>query len=71
MALAMPKSVTTALPPREQHVVRLDVAVHDAALMRVRQRARDVAQDAHRLADRERARASRARSDSPSTNGIV
>ncbi len=40
--------------PGEQHVVRLDVAVHDAVLVRVRERARDVAQDAHRLGDRQR-----------------
>ena len=57
----------------EQHVVRLDVAVDDAVLVRVRERARDVAQDAHRLGRRGSSpcRASRARSDSPSTNGIV
>ena len=41
----------------EQHVVRLDVAMDDAALVRVRQRLRDVAQDADRLGDRQRARA--------------
>ena len=34
---------------REQHVVGLDVAMHDAALVRVRQRLRHVAQDADRL----------------------
>ena len=39
---------------REQHVVRLDVAVHDAALVRVRQRLRDVVQDADDFGDRER-----------------
>ena len=37
-AFAMPKSVTTAVPPAEQHVVRLDVAVDDAALVRVGER---------------------------------
>ena len=56
----------------EQDVVRLDVAVHDAALVRVGERLRDFAQDARSLprsaADRA---ASRSRSDSPSTNGIV
>ena len=56
----------------EQHVVRLDVAMDDAALVRVGERARDVARMRDDLGDRERRRAaSRARSDSPSTNGIV
>jgi hypothetical protein len=50
-ALATPKSVTSACAPREQHVVRLDVAVHDAARVRVGERARHVAQHAHRLGD--------------------
>ena len=40
---------------RQQHVVRLDVAMHDAPLVRERQGARDVAQNAHRLGDRVRA----------------
>ena len=35
----------------EEHVVRLDVAVHDAVLVRVGQRFGDVAQDADGLAD--------------------
>ena len=39
---------------REEHVVGLDVAMHDATLVRVRKRARDVAQNAHRLGDRQR-----------------
>ena len=56
----------------QQHVVRLDVAMDDAALVRVRERLRHVAQHADDFGDRERRpRASRARSDSPSTNGIV
>ncbi len=57
----------------QQHVVRLDVAMDDAALVRVRERARDVAQDAQHVGDRERRLLGhpRARSDSPSTNGIV
>ena len=72
IAFAMPKSVTVADAAGEQHVVRLDVAVHDAALVRVGERLRDVAQDADRLGrSAARRRASRARSDSPSTNGIV
>jgi hypothetical protein len=33
----------------EQDVVRLDVAVHDATLVRIAQRAADIAQDAHGL----------------------
>ena len=45
---------------RQQHVVRLDVAVHDAVLVRVRERARDVAQDADDLRNRQRAVARRA-----------
>ena len=43
---------------REQHVVRLDVPVDDAVLVRICERACDLA-------------ATRARSDSPTTNGIV
>ena len=50
----MPKSVTTAAPRGEQDVVRLDVAVHDAARVRVGEGARDVAQDADDFGDRER-----------------
>ena len=58
--------------PGEEDVVRLDVAVHDAALVRVGERARDVAQDARppRRSD-SGPRPSRARRLSPSTNGIV
>src|SRR5204862_4478981 len=37
----------------EQHVLWLDVAVHDAALVRVREGARDFAEDARRLLDGE------------------
>ena len=37
---------------RQEYVVRLDVAMHDAARMRVTQRARYVAQDADDLRDR-------------------
>ncbi len=37
----------------EQHVVRLDVAMNDILLVGVRQRARDVAQNAHALGDAE------------------
>jgi hypothetical protein len=40
-------------PARQQDVVRLDVAVHDAALVRVGERARHLAQEAHGLAERE------------------
>ena len=68
----MPKSVTVADAAGEQHVVRLDVAMDDAALVRVGERLRDVAQNADRLGDRQRAarRAARA-ATRPSTNGIV
>ena len=45
----------------EQHVVRLDVAVHDAALVRVGERLRDVLEDARRLRRRRAARARDAR----------
>ena len=39
----------------EEHVVRLDVAVDDAALVRVRERLGDVAKNGDRLGDRQRA----------------
>ena len=52
-ALATPKSVTTATPCGQQHVVRLDVAVHHAALVRVGERGGDVAQEPDRLGDRQ------------------
>ena len=56
----------------EQHVVGLDVAMHDAALVRVGERLRHVLQDADDFGDRRAGRRARcARSDSPSTNGIV
>ena len=61
IAFAMPKSVTTARAAGEQHVVRLDVAVHDAVLVRVGERARHVAQDADRFGDRQRPAAPAAR----------
>ena len=48
-ALAMPKSVTTADAAGEQDVVGLDVAVDDAAFVRVGERFRDVAEDARPL----------------------
>ena len=39
----------------EEHILRLDVAVHDAVLVRVDQRARHVPEQAHRFGDRHRA----------------
>ena len=53
----MPKSVTIGAAGAgvEQDVVGLDVAVHDAALVRVGERVGDVAQDAARLVDGQRA----------------
>ena len=50
IALAMPKSVTVALPAGEEDVVRLDVAVHDAVRVRVGEGPGDVAEDADHLA---------------------
>jgi hypothetical protein len=47
----------------EQNVVRLDVTVHDAALMRVGKRARDVAEDADDFGNRERSRTGQPRSE--------
>ena len=57
MARAMPKSVTigAAGVGVEQDVVGLDVAVDDAALVRVGERVGDLAQDAPRLVDVQRA----------------
>ena len=40
-------------PAREQHVVGLDVAMHDAVVVRIRQRTGDLAQDADRVAHRQ------------------
>jgi len=51
----MPKSVDDGRAVAQQHVLRLDVAVHDAEVVRARERLRDVAKDARRLAPRERA----------------
>jgi hypothetical protein len=56
-ASATPKSATTACgrsPPLQQDVLRLDVAVHDAACVRVVERLGDLAREAHRLVHRER-----------------
>jgi hypothetical protein len=41
------------VPAREEDVLRLDVAVHHAALVRVRERVGDLARDAERLRQRE------------------
>ena len=38
---------------REEHIVRLDIAVHDPRVVRKRERARYFAQHAHRLTDRQ------------------
>ena len=45
------------VPAREQHVVGLDVAVHDAMLVRVLQRFRHFAEESRRLGQRQLARA--------------
>ena len=56
----------------EEHVVGLDVAMHDAALVRVRQSARDVAEHAHRFRNRQRTDLAEPLAQGrPSTNGIV
>ena len=70
IALATPKSVTIACAPEDQHVVRLDVAMHDAALVRVRERVRDIARECarpRRSGARRRARAARAATRPPRT----
>ena len=68
-ALAIPKSVTTATPTHREHVLRLDVAMHDAAFVGVRGRLGDIAQNADGFGDRESTKvARRAREDCPSTN---
>ena len=56
----------------EQDVLGLDVAVHDALVVRVLQRVADLRHDRERLARRERARAQQLRAGStPSTNSIT
>ena len=61
------------VPAGEENVLRLDVAVHDAALVRVGQRAGHLAADPHapRRATAGCSAPSRCRSDSPSTYGIT
>ena len=60
------------VPFLEQNVLRLDVAVDDSLAMRVRERVRDLHENAHRIAHRELAASmSRCRSDSPRTYGIT
>ena len=55
-ARAIPKSVTLTRPVVvDQHVVRLDVAVHDAALVREARRAQDLQHDVDRRLGRRRA----------------
>jgi hypothetical protein len=61
-----------ALAGLQQDVLRLDVAVHDAARVGVGERVGDLAREAHRLVDGSGPpRARRARSVSPSTYGIT
>ena len=57
---AMPKSATSAMPSSEQDVLGLDVAVHEVLLMRVRERARDLARQPQRLVQRQLRLAARA-----------
>ena len=47
----MPKSATIGVPVVQQDVLRLDVAMHDAAAVRVLERVGDFARDAHRVVD--------------------
>ena len=72
-ARAMPKSATSGVAvAREEDVLRLDVAVEDAVLVRVAERL--AASRATRSASSSGScpsRRSRSRSDSPSTNGMV
>jgi hypothetical protein len=56
---------------RQQHVLGLDVAVHHAVGVRVRQRAATSRSTRTASATGAAPRASRSRSDAPSTNGIV
>ena len=72
-AFAMPKSATTDVPRADQHVLRLDVAVHDAVLVREgeRVRVRRAAARTTSAIGSGPSRAIRARSVSPLTNGIV
>ena len=51
----MPKSATSAWPSLQQHVLRLDVAVHDAARVRVVERIGDLAREPQRVGDGQRA----------------
>ena len=52
-ARAMPKSATSAWPSEQQDVLRLDVAVDDAVVVRVVERAGDLARDAQRVGHRQ------------------
>ena len=72
-ALATPKSVTSAWRPGEQHVVGLDVAVHHAPGVGVRQGVGHLDQDLDRLVDRQLALdgSSRCAEVLPSTKGIT
>jgi hypothetical protein len=57
---------------RQQHVLRLDVAVDDPLALRLSQRAGDLSDESRRERNRQLSRPSnRARSDSPATNGMV
>jgi hypothetical protein len=54
-ALAIPKVGDHGRAPGEQHVLRLDVPVHEVLPVRVVERHRDVPQDRRRLRERHRA----------------
>jgi len=71
IAFPMPKSVTTAMPAAMRIFSGFDVPVNHALAVRVCEGVRDVAKERNVSRSGTVPASSRARSDSPRTNGIV